>query len=84
MSLFSGANTITDLSFSPRHRKAFHFSWEEIVETYPRHLEALLDVREEGTMEELRQTMEKCYGGYSFSPQALDRESRLFNPFDVA
>ena len=84
MSLFSGANTITDLSFSPRHQKAFHFSWEEIVETYPRHLEALLDVREEGTMEELKQTMEKYYGGYSFSTWALDRDSRLFNPFDVA
>merc|ERR1712137_602288 len=83
-SLFSGANTIQDVSFSKEFRTAFHFTWNEIQSTYSQQLNFLVDIRKSGTLDSLKEELTKYYGGFEFDWNHSSPDDRLFNPFDIS
>ncbi|MDR1035022.1 MAG: AAA family ATPase [Deltaproteobacteria bacterium] len=85
LSIFSGMNSIIDISMDRNFSKICGFTEEEIKTNFHGHiLEALSDMKEDGIFEkdstypDFMKELEFWYNGYSW-----DEKTKVYNPFSV-
>ncbi len=82
MSMFSGMNNLTDLTFDPNYASAFGYTEEELESNFSDYIDEYMkrDDREYETREEFISAIRDYYDGYRFSYR---NETRVYNPVSV-
>ena len=78
LSVFSGLNNISDLSFTRQFAGICGISEEELTENFQEGIKALAEENER-TLEEEILELKRWYDGYHFSSKPLD----IYNPFSI-
>ena len=76
--MFAAVNDIDDMTLSPEMAQLYGYTWEEIENTFPVHLDELQKRLGMESREEVKAILTARYNGYSW-----DGETRVYNPWDI-
>jgi len=76
--MFTAVNDIDDMTLSPEMAQLYGYTWEEIENTFPVHLDELQKRLGMESREEVKAILTARYNGYSW-----DGETRVYNPWDI-
>lgn len=78
VSLFSGANHLKDISMDKRYADMMGYTYDEIVQYFDEHLQAIAQ-EQDRTEEEVLTEIKTWYNGYRFTKA----ETHVYNPFST-
>ncbi len=78
VSVFSGANQLTDISMSEPYSSLLGYTQDELESNFSDHIQALA-LHQNVQVSETLETMKRWYNGYRFSKN----DTRVYNPFST-
>ena len=78
VSLFSDANHLEDISMTPRYAIMMGYTYEEMVQCFDEHLQAIAQEQDRAA-EDVLEEIKAWYNGYRFSSE----DTHVYNPFST-